>query len=268
MKKIIGIFKYIFLSAASFLSIFPFIWMVTGATNTTKDIMQGKMTFGSNFFVNFEKLVQEINLGKIFLNSVVIAIISTILGILISSLAGYAFDVFQSKWMDKIFGILILSMMIPFAAIMIPLFRMISNWGLLNSYIAVIMPSLATAFLIFFFRQNTQAFPKELLQAARVDGVGELGIFFKIYMPSMNSTYAAAGIITFMSAWNNYLWPLIALQTNDRKTLPLAISYLSSAYQPDYGIIMIAIVIATLPMLLVFFLMQKHFVEGMVGSVK
>src|SRR5690606_18244769 len=101
-----------------------------------------------------------------------------------------------------------------------------------------------------------------------IDGLSELGIFFKIFMPTMKTTYAAAGIITFMSSWNNYLWPLIVLQSPEQKTIPLLISNLGSGYSPDYGLIMLAIVIATLPTALVFFLMQKHFVAGMMGSVK
>lgn len=268
MKKFNVFFKYLFLSVAAFVSVFPFYWMLAGATNSSKDITRGKMSFGSNLLSNIESLMKEVDILQALWNSIVIAVLTTLFALIISSMAGYAFHIFQTKMIDRIFGILILSMMLPFAAIMIPLFRMMSGWGLLNTRLSVILPSAATAFLIFFFRQNTMSFPKELIQAARVDGVREFGIFFRIYMPSMKSTYAAAGIITFMTAWNNYLWPLIALQTNDKKTLPLVISYLSSAYQPDFGVIMVAIVIATLPMLIVFLVMQKYFVEGMVGSIK
>lgn len=268
MKKLSVFCKYLFLTVASFISVFPFYWMIVGATNTSKDITQGRMSFGSNLLINIESLMKEVNILQALWNSIVIAVLTTFFALIISSMAGYAFHIFQTKTINRIFGVMILSMMIPFAAIMIPLFRMMSKWGLLNTRISVILPSISTAFLIFFFRQNTMSFPKELIQAARVDGVREFGIFFRIFMPSMKSTYAAAGIITFMAAWNNYLWPLIALQTNDKKTLPLIISYLSSAYQPDFGVIMVAIVIATLPMLIVFLIMQKYFVEGMIGSIK
>ncbi len=268
MKKLLTICKYAFLIISSFLSIFPFIWMIIGATNTSANITLGKLTIGDQFFLNFNTLNQQIDLNQAFLNSLIIAAISTTIALLLTSMAGYAFFVYQTKTLDKIFGVVMLSMMIPFAAVMIPLFRMISKMGILDSYAGVILPSTVTAFLIFFFRQNTKAFPQELLSAGRVDGLGEMGIFFRIYMPSMKSTYAAAAIITFMASWNNYLWPLISLQSNEMKTLPLQISYLASAYQPDYGIIMLIIIIATLPTLLIFFLMQKHFVEGMVGSIK
>ncbi|MNV60915.1 Lactose transport system permease protein LacG [compost metagenome] len=164
--------------------------------------------------------------------------------------------------------------MIPFAALMIPLYRIFANISNtipvlgIDTMAAVMLPTITTAFLIFFFRQNSKMFPKEMVEAGRMDGLSELGIFFKIYLPTMKTTYAAAGIITFMSSWNNYLWPLIVLQSPQQRTIPLLISILGSGYSPDYGLIMLAIVIATLPTALVFFLMQKHFVAGMVGSVK
>ncbi|MBP1040899.1 carbohydrate ABC transporter permease [Vagococcus sp. BWB3-3] len=266
--KVTAVSKYVFLIVASCLSIFPFFWMVISATNSSKDISMGKLTFGKEFISNFMKLNQQVDLARIIGNSFKVAIAATLLALLISSIAGYAFEIFKTRVTNAIFNTLLLAMMIPFVAIMIPLFRMMTKVGLLNSFIAVIIPAVATPFLIFFFRQNTQAFPKELIDAARVDGLNELQIFLRVYLPSMKSTYAAAAIITFMSAWNNYLWPLIILQTNDKKTLPLVISSLSSAYQPDFGMIMIGIVIATIPMVIVFFAMQKHFVSGMVGSVK
>ncbi len=122
--------------------------------------------------------------------------------------------------------------------------------------------------MIFYFRQNTKAFPHELRDAARIDGLKEWQIFLYIYMPVMRSTYAAAMIIVFMTNWNTYLWPLIVLQTNEMKTITLVVASLASAYTPDYGLIMVANVLATLPTILVFFLLQRRFVEGMLGSVK
>lgn len=154
-----------------------------------------------------------------------------------------------------------LSMMIPFSALMIPRFKMLSGLNLMNTTIAVVLLSLATAFIILFFLQNTKSFPKDLLQSARADELYEFQAFFYIFMTTMKSTYAAASIISFMSYWNSYLWPLIVLQTPYNKTMPLIISSLTAATNPDCGMIMGAIVIATLPTVLLFFLMQKHFVE-------
>ena len=138
----------------------------------------------------------------------------------------------------------------------------------INSYASVYLPFVATAFLIFYFRQNTKMFSKELLEAGRIDGLSELGCFVRIFMPTMKNTYAAAGIIVFMSSWNNYLWPLIVLQTPDKQTVPLLISNLGSSYSPDFGLMMTAISIATLPTIAIFFILQRHFVAGMLGSVK
>jgi lactose/L-arabinose transport system permease protein len=138
----------------------------------------------------------------------------------------------------------------------------------IDTLTAAVLPTLTTAFLIFFFRQSTKMFPKDILEAGRIDGLSELGVFIRIYVPTMKTTYAAAAIITFMASWNNYLWPLVVLQSPENQTIPLLISTLGSSYSPDYGVIMTAIVIATLPAALIFFIMQKHFVAGMMGSVK
>lgn len=274
MKHLNKIFTYAFLSVAAFVSIFPFFWMIVSATNASVDVTRGRMLPGAHLFENFNNLMNTVNFGQAFLNSAEIAISTTLLSMLIASLAGYGFEVYQSRGKDILFNILLGSMMIPFAALMVPLFRMFAGFSGsmpfmgLNTTPAVILPTLATAFLIFFFRQSTKMFPKDILEAGRIDGLSELGIFFKIYMPTMKTTYAAAAIITFMSSWNSYLWPLVVIQTPSNQTLPLLISNLGSSYSPDFGVIMLAIVLATLPVAVVFFVLQKHFVAGMTGSVK
>lgn len=273
---IFKILKYIFLIAAAFISIFPFFWMIICATNDTVSINRGTLLPGGNLIENLQNLFgSDLNFLNGLKNSAIIAISTTVLAILISSAAGYGFEIYRTKNRDRVFNILLLSMMIPFATLMIPLFRMfgqLNSMGLsfmgLNSYGAVIIPFISTAFLIFFFRQNTKSFPKEIIEAARIDGLGEVKIFFQMYMPVMKSSYAAAAIITFMNSWNNYLWPLVALQSKDMKTVPLILSTMGSSYTPDYGMIMTGIVIATLPTAFVFFFMQKQFVQGMMGSVK
>ncbi|WP_054955496.1 carbohydrate ABC transporter permease [Paenibacillus dakarensis] len=268
MRKLTSAGVHLFLLTASFLSLFPFLWMIMGMTNSSSDILKGKFGFGSMFMDNVHRLLDMTSLGSAFMNSTVIAIVGTIGTLILSSMAGYGFEIYQSRGKSRLFGLLMLSMMMPFAAVMIPLFRMFSGMGLLNTPTAVILPSITTAFMIFFFLQNTKSFPRELLQAGRVDGLSEWKIFTRIYMPTMKPTFAAAAIITFMNYWNSFLWPLIALQTQDKKTLPLVVSSLASSYNPDYGIIMVAIVITTLPSVLIFFLLQKQFVQGMLGSVK
>jgi lactose/L-arabinose transport system permease protein len=271
MRKIINLAKYIFLITASLISIFPFLWMVISMTNKSLDITKGSLIPGSHIVENFRNLfASDLNFSISLWNSAKIAVITTVLALIISSLAGYGFEIYRNKVRDRIFNILLLSMMVPFAALMVPLFKMFSSFRIfgLNTAAAVVIPSISTAFLIFFFRQNTKAFPKDILEAGRIDGLSEVQIFTKIYFPTMKSTYAAAAIITFMSSWNNYMWPLIALQTPEKRTVPLIISTMGSSYTPDYGMIMAGIVIATIPTALVFFFMQKHFVAGMLGSVK
>jgi lactose/L-arabinose transport system permease protein len=259
---------YLFLSLAAFLSIFPFYWMAIGATNASPDIVTGRMSAGGNLFANFQNLLTQVHLLRIFGNSFFIAIVSTVLTLAVSSLAGYGFEIFRSRIRERIFQLLLLFLSIPFAALMVPLFVMISKAQLNNSFTAVILPTIASIFMIFYFRQATKAFPSELRDAARVDGLKEWQIFLYVYMPTMRSTYAAATIIAFMTAWNNYLWPLIVLQTPDNKTITLVISALTAAYTPDYGVILLATVLATLPTLVIFFLLQRQFVQGMLGAVK
>ncbi|MFD2410810.1 carbohydrate ABC transporter permease [Paenibacillus rhizoplanae] len=274
MAKSKRFFMYLFLSIAAIVSIFPFLWMVVSSTNKSVDVTRGRLLPGTHLLENLRKLLDTTDLQLSLMNSAKISITTTLLALLIASLAGYGFEVFRSRSKDIVFNILLLSMMIPFAALMIPLYRMfgqISNvfpWMGIDTMTSVILPTVTTAFLIFFFRQSTKMFPKELLEAGRMDGLSELGIFLRIYQPTMKTTYAAGAIITFMSSWNNYLWPLIVLQTPQTKTMPLLISTLGSGYAPDYGMIMIAIVIGTIPTALVFFVMQKQFVAGMIGSVK
>ena len=151
---------------------------------------------------------------------------------------------------------------------LLPLFVMIASAHIINTFLAVILPSISSIFIIFYFRQATKAFPAELRDAARVDGLKEWQIFLFIYMPVMRSTYAAATIIVFLANWNNYLWPLIVLSTPENKTVTLVVSALTSAYTPDYGMILFGTVLATLPTLIIFFLLQRQFVEGLTGSVK
>ena len=276
-KKVLRTFQYIFLSICAFVSIFPFFWMIIAATNKSVDVTKGTLMPGSYFMENLKAVLSsDLQYTIAFKNSLIISVVTTILAMIVSSAAGYAFVIYRSKSRERVFNIILLSMMVPFAALMVPLFRLFRKFNsvpllktiALNTPGAVIVIGISTAFLIFFFRQNTESFPKELIEAARIDGVGELGIFFKIFMPTMKSTYAAAIIVTFMNSWNNYLWPLIALQSPERRTLPLVISAMGSSYTPDYGMMMTAVVLATVPTALIFFLMQKQFVAGMTGSVK
>ncbi len=259
---------YLFLGVMAFVSIFPCAWMVISATNASVDVTKGKFTFGSALLENFEKLNKSFDVAQVFWNSGKIAIIGGFFTLLVSSMAGYGFEVFSSKARERLYNGLLLTLMVPFAALMIPLFILMAQFDLLDTHLAVILPVVASAYIVFYFRQSTKAFPPELREAARLDGLKEWQIFLFVYVPVMRSTYAAAFIIVFMAAWNNFLWPLIVLQSPELKTITLVLSSLGSAYFPDFGVIMLAAMLATLPTLVVFFAMQRQFVQGMLGSVK
>lgn len=217
---------------------------------------------------NFKKLIALTNIGQAMWNSLRNAICLTAVSLLICSLAGYAFELFHDKWKDKIMGILLLSMMVPFAATMIPLFTWFGRMNLINTTVGFMLPTVSTAFLIFLFRQSARSFPYEIVEAARMEGMSEIGIFFRMFVPIMKSTYAAAITVTFMNAWNSYLWPLIILQKETSRTMPILISNLIAGYTIDYGVLMLAVTISTLPTVIIFFILQKNFTEGITGAVK
>lgn len=260
--------KHFLMILLSFLSVFPFFWMIVSMTNTSVDISKGKLTFGAYLMENIRNALSSANIGRAFMNSAVLSVTITVLSVLICSMAGYAFVVYKRRATEVVFMVLIASMMVPFAAKLIPLYRIFANWGLVNNYLAIILPAVGAPFLVFFFKQNSESFPSETIQAARVDGCSEFGIFFRIFIPMMRSTYAAAAIFSFMAAWNNYMWPLAVLQTESKYTLPLMVSNLARGFSPDYGQVMVGIVISTIPTIVIFFALQKSFVEGILGSVK
>ena len=259
---------YVFLSIASILSLFPLIWTLISATNTNADILRGTLLPGTHLLQNFTRLTELTDLGRAFWNSARNATLATFISIAICSLAGYGFEIYHSKAKDRLMGVLLLSMMIPFAAVMIPLFQLTASLSLLNTTLGFMLPTLSTAFLIMLFRQNTRSFPLEMIEAARIDGLNELSIFLRIYIPTMKSTYAAAITITFMATWNVFLWPRIIMISPDSITMPILISNLMAGYVADFGVIMLAVTIATLPTILLFSFLQRYFAEGMTGTIK
>lgn len=269
MKTKISIsFKYLFLTIASLLSVFPLYWMLVSATNKSVDVIRGTLLPGTAFAENFRQLLGTVELGQALINSTINATFLTLLSLVICSIAGYGFEIYHNKAKDLVMNLLLLAMMIPFAATMIPLFRMFSTMKLVNSYIAVILPTISTPFLIMMFRQSARSFPHDIIEAARIDGLGELRIFIQMFFPTMRSTYAAAMTIVFMNAWNNYLWPKVILVKNESITMPMLVANLTQGYVTDYGILMLAVTICTLPTVFVFFLLQKSFAQGIVGAIK
>ena len=260
--------QYIVLVIASIISVFPLVWMMIAATNRTVDIIAGKLTFGTELLTNYHNLISNQDIFRGFMNSVKYSVLQTLVSILICSLAGYGFEVYHDKVKDTLMALILMSMMIPFVALMIPLFRMFSSVGLLNSTLGFILPSLSTPFLIMLFRSAARSFPMEMIEAARIDGLSEFGIFFRMFVPTMRSTFAAALTVTFMNAWNNYIWPKVIMQDSKAQTLPMMISNLTSGYFTDYGALMLAVLITTLPTAILFLSLQKNFAEGITGTVK
>lgn len=259
---------YIFLIIISFISVFPLLWMISAATNTSLDVARGKIMFGTYAMQNFKNLIASQNLAGAMGNSFLYAIVQTVISMFVCSLAGFGFELYHDKNKDRLFSILLLAMMVPQVATMVPLFKMMSRAGLLNSVWAFILPSISTPFLIMMFRQNSRNFPNDLMQAARIDGLSETGIFFRMYVPIMKSTYAAAAVITFMNAWNAYLWPKVVMTDNRAQTMPMLIANIASGYSIDYGMLMMGVLFCSIPTMIVFFVLQKQFAEGITGAVK
>lgn len=259
---------YIFLIIVSFISVFPLYWMISAATNKSVDVAQGRIIPGGYALQNFQNLLTQQDLWKSLGNSFLFTIVQTILALFICSLAGFGFELYHDKKKDFLFSIILLAMMVPQVATMIPLFKMISAAKLLNTVWAFILPGISTPFLIMMFRQNSRNFPIDVMEAARIDGLTEIQIFFKMYMPMMKSTYAAAAVITFMNAWNSYLWPKVVITDNSAQTMPMLIANLASGYTTDYGVLMMGVLFCSVPTMIVFFILQKQFAEGITGAVK
>lgn len=262
---------YVFLIIWSLISVFPLFWMITAATNNTVDVARGKIWFGTEALNNLTKLLnysKDILLWGTMWNSFFYAVLQTLLCLFICSLAGFGFELYHDKIKDGLFSVLLLAMMVPQVATMIPLFKMISSMHLLNTSVAFILPAISTPFMIMMFRQNSRNFPVDIMEAARLDGLSEIGIFFRMYMPVMKSTYAAAAVICFMNAWNAYLWPKVVMNQPKAQTMPMLIANMASGYTTDYGMLMMGVLFCSVPTMIIFFVLQKQFAEGITGSVK
>lgn len=259
---------YAFLILFSVISVFPLLWMVIAATNKSVDVTRGRLLPGGYLFENLKNLLAAQDVGSAMVNSFKYSIILTIISLVICSLAGYGFEIFHDKAKDAVMSVILLAMMVPFVATMIPLFRMFSKAHLLNTTLGFLLPSVSTPFLIMMFRQSARSFPHDIIEAARIDGLSEIRIFFQMFIPTMRSTYAAAMTITFMNAWNNYLWPKVIMTDATSQTMPMVVANLTQGYVTDYGMLMLAVLICTLPTAIVFFCLQKSFAEGITGAVK
>ena len=269
MKKVSKVIVYTILGIAAFLSLFPFYFMFVSGTNTNNQILSvpPKFTIGTELLANLEILVGKVDLLTAIGNTLFISTVYTILALLIFSSAGYALAKFNFKGKGLIFGFVMGSMMIPSLVMYVPLFEMMININMTDSHWAVILPMLANAFGIFLMRQNMLSFPTALLEAGRIDGVGELGLFFRIVLPNIKPALGALVIYMFTSMWNNFMWPLIILGSEKKYTLPIALAMLDgNPTNKNYAVILLATAIATLPILIIFLVFQKQFVAGVMGG--
>ena len=268
MRKLKNAGVYIILSVVSVISVFPLYWMIAAATNNSTDILGGKISFGSNFLINLENLLARQDVGRAFANSMFYSVVLSVLSLIVCSIAGYGFEIYHNKKKDMLMSILLLAMMVPFAATLIPLFQIFTSMNLQSTWIAYVLPTISTPFLIMLFRQSARSFPMEIVEAARIDGLSEFGIFLKIFIPTMKSTYAAATTVTFMNAWNNYLWPKVIMMSDTSQTMPMLVANLSSGFSIDYGVLMLGVLICSIPTGILFLVLQKSFANGVVGAVK
>lgn len=242
--------------------------MFCGATNPSIDIIRGKLIPGTYLLENLKTLLDNQNLLLALWNSVKNSVIVTVLTLLVCSLAGYGFEIFHDKYKDRLMSVLLIAMMLPFVATIVPLFKMFSKMHLINSTAALILPTISTPFMIMLFRQSARSFPHDIIEASRLEGLSEIRIFFTMFIPVMRSTYGAAATVTFMNAWNSYLWPKIIFQSNESITMPMLVANLKGGYFVDYGMLMLGVLICTLPTAIIFLALQKSFANGITGAVK
>ena len=218
---------------------------------------------------NYRNLWKTVPYNRYFINSVFIATASTLLTLFFCSLGGYAFAKYKFRGQKILFGILLASMMVPFQVLLVPLFGLMYDIGWLNSYKAIVIPFSVGAFGVFLMRQFIVTIPSELLDAARIDGCSEFGIYYRIVLPIIKPALGALTIYSFLGSWNGYLWPLIILRDEAKYTLPIGLANLVGIYRQDYGMLMAGTLLSLMPIVILFLAMQREFVQGItLGSVK
>lgn len=259
---------YILLAAGAVISVVPFYWMVVAATHDNAELFHSPPPFvpGGALLRNITSLENSIGFGRVMLNSVGIAVVYTVLSSLISAMCGYGLAKYRFRGRGLLLGLVLATMMIPFQVLLVPLFQMMSSIGWVDTYQAVILPFLANSFGIFLMRQAFLGFPDELIESARIDGAGDLRIFYRIVLPVVRPQLGALTIFTFMSQWNAFLWPLLMLNSQSKYTAPVALYTLVGGTHVDYSGLVLGSLLATLPLMLIFFVFQKQFVAGLLGG--
>jgi len=263
------VWTYILLSAIALVMLFPLFWLIsTSLKSSTENIF----AFPPQLFPdqptinNYIKVWQTNPFGQYLWNSGIVAILTVSLNLLFCSLAAYPLARLNFRGRDIIFAIIVSTIMIPFQIVMIPLYILMVQFGLRNSYLGIIFPNLASAFGIFLLRQAFQGVPKELEEAARMDGCSELGLWWHVMIPAVRPALVTLAIFVFIGSWSDFLWPLIVLDRPEYYTLPLGVARLAGTFSLDWRLIAAGSVISIAPVLLFFILMQQYIVPNDSGS--
>jgi lactose/L-arabinose transport system permease protein len=259
------------LVCASLCSVLPFYWLLTSALKPASEIfaqpptlLPKNLTF-ENIFLLFEETLFFRNL----INSIIIALLYTIGSVLVCSMAGFGLAKYTSPIKKYFFGMVIFALLVPPSVLIVPLFILVTKLSMANTYQGIILPMVANSFGVFWMRQYISGVPDELLQAARIDGAGDLRIYINILLPSIKPGLASLAIFLFMQQWNDFLWPLIVLSTEDMYTVPIALSMLKGVYSMQWGQLMAGAAISVFPFVIFFIFLQKYFIAGILaGSIK
>ncbi|SES34143.1 carbohydrate ABC transporter permease [Salisediminibacterium halotolerans] len=257
------------------IALFPVFSLVIASFSPATDLMRygltGELYFSGWDFSNYRAIFGGEGGGywQWYLNSLIISAVLIVLSLFFSSMVGYALALYEFKGKRFIFLIVLLTLMIPFEILMLPLFRVMTTLNLIDSYFGVMLPLIVAPIAVFFFRQYAVGLPKELMESGRVDGCTEYGIFFKIMAPLMVPSFAAMAILQGLISWNNFLWPLVVLRSNDMFTLPVGLATLLTPYGDNYQILFTGSVMAIIPIIVLFLFFQRFFIAGLTsGGVK
>ncbi len=240
---------------------FPFYWLLVMATNSTSDILASppRLFPGGRFSENFEKVTGGSEFVRAFINSVALTVVSSAIQLLLAALAGYVFAKRRFPGRGALFSLLLATLVIPTGVSIVPSFQIFAELGWIDTYLPLVVPGAVTAFGIFWMRQAAESsVSDELVDAARVDGAGFLRTFWSVALPCMRPALAAFGIFQVMWTWNDYLWPLLVLNSPDKFTLPVALQQLTGSYgTTDYSVVMAGTLVATVPLLVLFLVVRR-----------
>ncbi len=262
------IVQYLVIILVSLTMVLPFVWMLSASLKAETEIFGFPIKWIPETFHwdNYSKVWTSVPFGLYYLNTLKIAVITTILVVINSSLAGYACAKIKFPESNRLFFIYIATMMIPYQVMMIPQFMLMNKLGLVNSHWALIILGTFNPFGVFLFRQFFLSIPDELLEAARIDGLSEFGIYWRIVLPLSKPAIATLVIFSFMHSWNDFLGPLIYLTSDHLYTLQLGIQHFITEYNTEYALLMAAAVSAIVPTIIVYFLAQDHFIKGVANT--